>query len=174
MDSFMNRLKFYLLINRRVKYVHIWCLPDVHLKFCLPLPQVIRLEGQVTRYRSASERSEASEDELKVEKRKLQREESFSPKHPLDSLTLFFIKTILIFLFSSSLSTASCRVGPSAWAGGRQRSSDQTSGEDEGQSHCTAGPAVTTPPVLAPEHLDWLCMLSGVDGGSVTSQLTLL
>ncbi|XP_024918189.1 leucine-rich repeat flightless-interacting protein 2 isoform X6 [Cynoglossus semilaevis] len=35
---------------------------------------VIRLEGQVTRYRSVSERSEASEDELKVEKRKLQRE----------------------------------------------------------------------------------------------------
>ncbi|XP_070786584.1 leucine-rich repeat flightless-interacting protein 2 [Enoplosus armatus] len=35
---------------------------------------VIRLEGQVTRYKSASENSERIEDELKVEKRKLQRE----------------------------------------------------------------------------------------------------
>ncbi|XP_078147153.1 leucine-rich repeat flightless-interacting protein 2 [Centroberyx gerrardi] len=35
---------------------------------------IIRLEGQVTRYKSASESSEKVEDELKVEKRKLQRE----------------------------------------------------------------------------------------------------
>nr|XP_043872166.1 leucine-rich repeat flightless-interacting protein 2-like isoform X4 [Solea senegalensis] len=35
---------------------------------------VIRLEGQVTRYKSASEKSEMLEDELKVENRKLQRE----------------------------------------------------------------------------------------------------
>ncbi|XP_075333359.1 leucine-rich repeat flightless-interacting protein 2 isoform X4 [Odontesthes bonariensis] len=35
---------------------------------------VIRLEGQVTRYKSASENGEKVEDELKVEKRKLQRE----------------------------------------------------------------------------------------------------
>ncbi|XP_044043373.1 leucine-rich repeat flightless-interacting protein 2 isoform X10 [Siniperca chuatsi] len=35
---------------------------------------VIRLEGQVTRYKTASENSEKMEDELKVEKRKLQRE----------------------------------------------------------------------------------------------------
>ncbi|XP_074520532.1 leucine-rich repeat flightless-interacting protein 2 isoform X4 [Halichoeres trimaculatus] len=35
---------------------------------------VIRLEGQVTRYKTASENSEKVEDELKVEKRKLQRE----------------------------------------------------------------------------------------------------
>lgn len=35
---------------------------------------VIRLEGQVTRYKSASENAEKIEDELKVEKRKLQRE----------------------------------------------------------------------------------------------------
>ncbi|KAM8904914.1 leucine-rich repeat flightless-interacting protein 2 isoform 3-T3 [Spinachia spinachia] len=35
---------------------------------------VIRLEGQVTRYRSASENAEKIEDELKVDKRKLQRE----------------------------------------------------------------------------------------------------
>ena len=36
--------------------------------------QIIRLEGQVTRYKSASENAEKVEDELKVEKRKLQRE----------------------------------------------------------------------------------------------------
>ncbi|XP_008292556.1 leucine-rich repeat flightless-interacting protein 2 [Stegastes partitus] len=35
---------------------------------------VIRLEGQVSRYKSASESAEKVEDELKVEKRKLQRE----------------------------------------------------------------------------------------------------
>ncbi|KAM3584874.1 uncharacterized protein V6R79_001521 [Siganus canaliculatus] len=35
---------------------------------------VIRLEGQVTRYKSAAENAEQTEDELKVEKRKLQRE----------------------------------------------------------------------------------------------------
>ncbi|XP_072235352.1 leucine-rich repeat flightless-interacting protein 2 isoform X2 [Leuresthes tenuis] len=35
---------------------------------------VIRLEGQVSRYKSASENGEKVEDELKVEKRKLQRE----------------------------------------------------------------------------------------------------
>lgn len=41
-------------------------------------PQIIRLEGQVTRYKSASENAEKVEDELKVEKRKLQREVSVS------------------------------------------------------------------------------------------------
>ncbi|KAI1899767.1 hypothetical protein AGOR_G00065140 [Albula goreensis] len=35
---------------------------------------VIRLEGQVTRYKSASENAEKVEDDLKAEKRKLQRE----------------------------------------------------------------------------------------------------
>lgn len=35
---------------------------------------VIRLESQVTRYRSAAENAEKIEDELKAEKRKLQRE----------------------------------------------------------------------------------------------------
>uniref|UniRef100_A0A3Q4H1U3 LRRF2 protein n=1 Tax=Neolamprologus brichardi TaxID=32507 RepID=A0A3Q4H1U3_NEOBR len=35
---------------------------------------VIRLEGQVSRYKGASENAEKIEDELKVEKRKLQRE----------------------------------------------------------------------------------------------------
>lgn len=38
--------------------------------------QMIRLEGQVTRYKSAAESAEKIEDELKVEKRKLQREVS--------------------------------------------------------------------------------------------------
>lgn len=37
-------------------------------------PQVTRLEGHVTRYRSAAENAEKVEDELKAEKRKLQRE----------------------------------------------------------------------------------------------------
>lgn len=36
--------------------------------------QVTRLEGQVTRYKSASENAEKVEDELKADKRKLQRE----------------------------------------------------------------------------------------------------
>lgn len=36
--------------------------------------QVTRLEGQVTRYKSAAENAEKVEDELKAEKRKLQRE----------------------------------------------------------------------------------------------------
>lgn len=38
------------------------------------LHQVSRLEGQVSRYKSASENAEKVEDELKAEKRKLQRE----------------------------------------------------------------------------------------------------
>ena len=36
--------------------------------------QVTRLEGQVTRYKGVSENAEKVEDELKAEKRKLQRE----------------------------------------------------------------------------------------------------
>lgn len=36
--------------------------------------QVTRLEGQVTRYKSAAENAEKIEDDLKAEKRKLQRE----------------------------------------------------------------------------------------------------
>lgn len=38
---------------------------------------VARLESQVIRYKSAAEASEKAEDELKVEKRKLQREVCF-------------------------------------------------------------------------------------------------
>lgn len=36
--------------------------------------QIIRLEGQVGRYKTSAEAAEKVEDELKVEKRKLQRE----------------------------------------------------------------------------------------------------
>lgn len=36
--------------------------------------QISRLEGQVLRYRTAAENAEKVEDELKAEKRKLQRE----------------------------------------------------------------------------------------------------
>ena len=35
---------------------------------------ITRLEGQVKRYKTAAEKSEAAEEELKAEKRKLQRE----------------------------------------------------------------------------------------------------
>jgi hypothetical protein len=41
---------------------------------CFSFVQVARLESQVIRYKSASETAEKVEDELKVEKRKLQRE----------------------------------------------------------------------------------------------------
>lgn len=42
--------------------------------FCL---QISRLEGQVLRYKTAAENAEKVEDELKAEKRKLQREVRF-------------------------------------------------------------------------------------------------
>lgn len=45
--------------------------------FCLF--QVTRLEGQVTRYKSSAENAEKVEDELKAEKRKLQREVAGRP-----------------------------------------------------------------------------------------------
>lgn len=41
--------------------------------------QVTRLEGQVMRYKSAAENAEKVEDELKAEKRKLQREVAGRP-----------------------------------------------------------------------------------------------
>lgn len=40
----------------------------------MSLWQVTRLEGQVTQYKSAAENAEKVEDELKAEKRKLQRD----------------------------------------------------------------------------------------------------
>lgn len=45
------------------------------LSICLTF-QVGRLEGQVVRYKTAAENAEKVEDELKAEKRKLQREVS--------------------------------------------------------------------------------------------------
>lgn len=49
---------------------HVVC---VCVRVCLRL-QVSRLEGQVSRYKAAADNSEKIEDELKAEKRKLQRE----------------------------------------------------------------------------------------------------
>lgn len=46
---------------------------SMFLLSCLGL-QIGRLEGQVTRYKNAAENAEKVEDELKAEKRKLQRE----------------------------------------------------------------------------------------------------
>jgi hypothetical protein len=51
--------------------------------------QVARLESQVIRYKSASETAEKVEDELKVEKRKLQRE--------VRGFHLYFIHFRIIF-----------------------------------------------------------------------------
>uniref|UniRef100_A0A3B4FVV7 Myosin tail domain-containing protein n=1 Tax=Pundamilia nyererei TaxID=303518 RepID=A0A3B4FVV7_9CICH len=71
-NSFFNFLFFYL------KHVQI-----SELKFKLVKAEqeataleqnVTRLEGQVTRYKSAAENAEKIEDDLKAEKRKLQRE----------------------------------------------------------------------------------------------------
>ena len=44
--------------------------------YCIVL-QVIRLESQVKRYKNAAETSEKNEEELKAEKRKLQREVNY-------------------------------------------------------------------------------------------------
>lgn len=41
---------------------------------CVSYLQINRLEGQVLRYKTAAENAEKVEDELKAEKRKLQRE----------------------------------------------------------------------------------------------------
>lgn len=40
----------------------------------VPVFQINRLEGQVSRYKASADNSEKVEDELKAEKRKLQRE----------------------------------------------------------------------------------------------------
>lgn len=59
-----------------------------------PSFQVIRLESQVTRYRSAAENAEKIEDELKAEKRKLQREVSVlgPASTPLETGCFTFLK----------------------------------------------------------------------------------
>lgn len=56
--------------------------------------QVIRLESQVARYRSAAENAEKIEDELKAEKRKLQREVKFlgPASTPLETERFTFLK----------------------------------------------------------------------------------
>jgi len=54
--------------------------------------KVARLETQVTRYRTASETLEKSEDELKVEKRKLQREVKKEMQYTFYSLVYNLIK----------------------------------------------------------------------------------
>lgn len=41
---------------------------------CISLQQVARLESQVRRYKEMAEESEKAEDDLKAEKRKMQRE----------------------------------------------------------------------------------------------------
>ena len=58
--------------------------------------QVTRMEGQVTRYKCASENAEKVEDELKAEKRRLQREVcplNVSHSTPMFSSTEDLIKT---------------------------------------------------------------------------------
>ena len=45
--------------------------------------QINRLEGQVSRYKASADNSEKIEDELKVEKRKIQREVRGRVKVPL-------------------------------------------------------------------------------------------
>lgn len=58
--------------------------PGAHSSGLCPPLQVTRLEGQVLRYRAAAESAEKVEDELKAEKRKLQREVLVSaPRDPL-------------------------------------------------------------------------------------------
>ena len=49
----------------------------IHVIFFFLSFQVIRLESQVSRYKQAAENAEKIEDELKAEKRKLQREVNF-------------------------------------------------------------------------------------------------
>lgn len=50
------------------------------------LPQINRLEGQVSRYKAAADNAEKIEDELKAEKRKIQREVT-TPKSDLAQST---------------------------------------------------------------------------------------
>lgn len=93
----MSELKFKLVkseqevttLEQSVSFDQLYALCGDNLMFvvCVPMfetqqvtlfvTQVIRLEGQVIRYKSAAENSEKIEDELKVEKRKLQREVKF-------------------------------------------------------------------------------------------------
>jgi len=60
--------------------------------------QVTRLDSQVTRYKSASEDAEKAEEELKVEKRRLQREVT-------DSSDLCWLRGVSLITASGSIST---------------------------------------------------------------------
>jgi hypothetical protein len=71
-----------------------------------PSLQVARLETQVTRYRTAAETSEKSEDELKAEKRKLQREVKHDWRHLL--FILLFKDLFVIPIHRTSLGISLC------------------------------------------------------------------
>lgn len=76
-------------INKSQQKWHIDLNPSCHTTLFALHTQVTRLEGQVSRYKSASENAEKVEDELKAEKRKLQREVAFSshqkPVHEIEA-----------------------------------------------------------------------------------------
>lgn len=65
-------------MEQNVSTVKVWMIYIRRLKdgsfniFCVF--QISRLEGQVTRYKAAADNAEKVEDDLKAEKRKLQRE----------------------------------------------------------------------------------------------------
>lgn len=65
--------------------------------------KVARLETQVTRYRASTETLEKSEDELKAEKRKLQREVMFLNFDCLLSLFGHSLRLHLLKLISTCL-----------------------------------------------------------------------
>lgn len=67
--------------------------------------QVTRLEGQVTRYKSAAENAEKVEDDLKAEKRKLQREVEFSDTAEMTAVMSISIWTVMHYLFIFCLCT---------------------------------------------------------------------
>lgn len=100
--------------------------------------QVLRLEGQVCRYKSASENAEKIEDELKVEKRRLQREVRAPP------LVGFLCGPVLVKIVR--LLPAPFGSGPHRGAGGQQQPPVQASGEVEGQQERPAGSAVKLRP----------------------------
>ncbi|NWU69454.1 LRRF2 protein, partial [Pterocles burchelli] len=55
---------------------------------------VIRLEGQVARYKTAAENAERVEDELKAEKRKLQREATLDKTEELEVSNSHLVKRL--------------------------------------------------------------------------------
>lgn len=91
----------------------------------------------MTRYRLASESAERTEDELKVEKRKLQREVRCWTAAAA-SAPCWTSSGV-----SSGSPVAPSGSGPGGGVGGLQRTSDQAAGEDEGQPQRPAGAALT-------------------------------